>query len=82
MLTLVAADDVAELKMLLEALPVAVRLASGLMRQLSLSDPIYLAADAEVSRIVARIAVLMNRRHGPPADGERRAKSSPMRSKK
>lgn len=58
-----SAEEAAELNRLLDALPVAIRLASGLLRETSLRDPIYLAADAEVSKILTRINELMNWMH-------------------
>jgi hypothetical protein len=52
--------ETAELNRLLDALPVAIRLACGLLRETSVRDPGYLAADLEVSKILTRINQLMS----------------------
>jgi hypothetical protein len=56
-------EEAAELNSMLDALPAAITLAGDLLRQLSIHDPKYLAADAEVSRILTRINELMNQKH-------------------
>jgi hypothetical protein len=56
-------EDAAELNRLLNDLPVVVRRASELLHTSSICEPAYLAADAEVSKSLARINELMNRRH-------------------
>lgn len=55
-----SSEQAAELNRLLNALPVAIRLASGLLRETSMLHPSYIAADAEVSKLVARVNELIN----------------------
>lgn len=52
--------EAAEFNGLLDALPAAITLARGLLGQLSVQHPTYLAADFEVSKILARIHELSN----------------------
>jgi hypothetical protein len=54
-------NDAAECKRLLAALPEAISRASSLLQQRSVHDPVYLKADAEVSKILTRISELLNR---------------------
>jgi hypothetical protein len=56
-------DAAAELNGLLAALPVAITRASAVLRQASIHDSRYVAADAEVAKILMRINKLMNRMH-------------------
>jgi hypothetical protein len=63
-------EEAAELNRLLDALPAAITIAGRLLQQVSVRDPTYLAAGAEVSKILARIHELMNRRHSDP-DGRK-----------
>jgi hypothetical protein len=58
------AEEAGELSRLLNALPAAVKRASELLRNSSVHEPAYLAADAEVSKTLARISELMNRKSG------------------
>jgi hypothetical protein len=62
----VRADDAAELNGLLDAMPAAVTCATGLLRQSSISDPAYVAAEAKISKMLTRINELMNGRHRTP----------------
>jgi hypothetical protein len=65
-----SSEEAAELKRLLHALPAAITVAGGLLRQLLIQHPKYLAADVEASRILAPVDELMNREY-TDADGER-----------
>jgi hypothetical protein len=65
-----SSEEAAELSRLLNALPAAITVAGGLLRQLSTQHPQYLAADVEVSKILARVDELMNRKY-TDADGQR-----------
>jgi hypothetical protein len=56
-------EEAAELNGLLDALPAAITFARGLFEQLSVQHPSYLAADLEVSTILARIQELLNRKY-------------------
>jgi hypothetical protein len=56
-------EETAELNRLLEALPVAVACARELLQKTSIHDCTYLAADAEVAKMLARINALMNPTH-------------------
>ena len=58
------ADEAAELNGLLNAMPAAVTRATGLLRQTSMSNPAYVAAEAKISKMLTRINELMNGRHG------------------
>jgi hypothetical protein len=53
-------EEAAELNQLLDTLPAAITCASELLRKTSIEDPTYLAADAEVGKILARINTLIN----------------------
>jgi hypothetical protein len=65
-----ARGEAAELNRLLLDLAVAMRRAGSLLRQSSVDDPMYLAADAKVWKILARMNELMNGNHYD-ADGKR-----------
>jgi hypothetical protein len=58
--TALDSDDTAELKRLFDALPDALKVASTLLHETSTSSPAYVAADAEVARIISRIDTLLN----------------------
>jgi hypothetical protein len=62
-------DDAAECDRLLTALPEAIRRASNLLQERSVYDPVYLEADAEVSKILSRISELWGR---APTDAHER----------
>ena len=62
-----SSEEAAELNRLLVALPAAVAVAGRLLRESSIHDAIYMAADAEVSKLLARISELMNRKHADDA---------------
>jgi hypothetical protein len=53
-------EQTAELVRLLDALPTAIARAKELLHKSSIHDPAYLAADAEVAKMLARINALMN----------------------
>jgi hypothetical protein len=52
------AEDTAEFSRLCDALPVAIERASSVLRKSFSDAAVYVAADAEVSQILARITLL------------------------
>ena len=60
-----SAEETAELNRLSDALAVAIQRAREILRETDMTSPAYRAADAEVSRILARINQMTNGKRDP-----------------